>query len=423
MATRINKYSNRGITGITYDYGHHPYYIDMNQGRGKSKNITYDYTPDGVKLSSRHVMSIQNEYGNTRKTTTDLYIDGLILRDGKPLMWLFDGGYVDLDDNGSPTGWNYYVTDHLGSTRMVVGSDNTVRETINYYPFGSEMRMQDPAQMTNEFEHPYRFTDKELDRLNGLNMYDFGARWYDVAGVPMWTSVDPLAEKYYNVSPYVYCNNNPVMFIDPDGRASGDYYNTSGKQIGTDGLDDDKKYMVLDSYEQELVKAQGTVEHDKLSSAIPIPSNDVINTADKALKQSETNEHGFVVATDGTTSNIILGTSSSVKLGPGYQELEGNGKQTSYDVHTHPFEYAVTQNGECNYTNSEPSPADLSYRAMKEENNAVTQPSWIIGKAPLNYPANGSPQTIVNITFYKSSGPISTMSWKSFKKAVNRINK
>ena len=79
--------------------------------------------------------------------------------------------------------WNYYVADHLGSTRMVVGSDNTVKETINYYPFGSEMRMEDSAQMTGDFLQPYRFTGKELDRVNGLNMYDFGARWYDVAGV------------------------------------------------------------------------------------------------------------------------------------------------------------------------------------------------------------------------------------------------
>jgi hypothetical protein len=49
-------------------------------------------------------------------------------------------------------------------------------------------------------------------------MYDFGARWYDVAGVPMWTSVDPLAEKYYHVTPYSYCAGNPVNMIDPDGR-------------------------------------------------------------------------------------------------------------------------------------------------------------------------------------------------------------
>ena len=218
MATWINKYSNRGITGITYDYGHHPQKIAMN---AKKRYITNDYTPDGVKLSSQHVAYVPKGNGaNRRISIIDLYIDGLILRKGKPLMWQFDGGYVDLDDNGAPTGWNYYVTDHLGSTRMVVCSNDSIRETINYYPFGSEMTMQDPAQMAGDFQHPYRFTGKELDRLNGLNMYDFGARWYDVAGVPMWTSVDPLAEKYYNISPYSYCAGDPVNRFDPDGEKS-----------------------------------------------------------------------------------------------------------------------------------------------------------------------------------------------------------
>ena len=134
------------------------------------------------------------------------------------LMWQFDGGYVDLDANGTLTCWNYYVTDHLGSTRMVVSSNDSIRETINYYPFGSEMRMEAPAQIANSLGHPFRFTGKELDKMSDLNMYDFGARWYDVAGVPMWTSVDPLAEKYYSVSPYAYCAGNPVMLVDPDGK-------------------------------------------------------------------------------------------------------------------------------------------------------------------------------------------------------------
>jgi RHS repeat-associated protein len=134
------------------------------------------------------------------------------------LIWKFNGGYVELNANGAPTSWNYYVTDHLGSTRMVVDSNDSIKEVINYYPFGSEMRMTNPALLTDGTSHPYRFTGKELDKLNNLNMYDFGARWYDVAGVPMWTSVDPLAEEYYNVSPYAYCFNNPVKYIDPDGR-------------------------------------------------------------------------------------------------------------------------------------------------------------------------------------------------------------
>ena len=160
------------------------------------------------------------------------------------LMWQFDGGYVDLDANGTLTCWNYYVTDHLGSTRMVVSSNDSIRETINYYPFGSEMRMEAPAQIANSLGHTFRFTGKELDKMSDLNMYDFGARWYDVAGVPVWTSMDPLAENYYNVSPYVYCNNNPIRFTDPNGMWSwdsngnlvaqkGDDANTMAKYLGT----------------------------------------------------------------------------------------------------------------------------------------------------------------------------------------------
>ncbi len=236
---------NRGITGITYDYGHHPSSIVF---RTKKKGIYYDYTPGGRKLSSHHVAFIPNGNGTNRLIeSTDLYVDGLVLRDGKPLMWLFDGGYVSLDANGSPTGWNYYVADHLGSTRKVVGSDNSIKETINYYPFGSEMRMENPAQMAGEFLQPYRFTGKELDRVNGLNMYDFGARWYDVAGVPMWTSVDPLAEKYYHVSPYAYCGGDPVNFVDPDGREV--FADCLAMQnIGNTLSEEESQYVKFDEY-------------------------------------------------------------------------------------------------------------------------------------------------------------------------------
>ena len=53
--------------------------------------------------------------------------------------------------------------------------------------------------------------------MHGLNTYDYGARQY-YSALPVWDRVDPLCEKYYSISPYVYCHDNPVNLIDPDGR-------------------------------------------------------------------------------------------------------------------------------------------------------------------------------------------------------------
>ena len=61
----------------------------------------------------------------------------------------------------------------------------------------------------------FRFTGKELGDETGL--YDFSARFMH-ARFGRFTTIDPLAEKYPGISPYAYCNGNPVNFVDPDGR-------------------------------------------------------------------------------------------------------------------------------------------------------------------------------------------------------------
>ncbi len=63
-----------------------------------------------------------------------------------------------------------------------------------------------------------------------LNLLDFGARYYDPE-LCRWTSVDPMAEKYYGISPYGYCNDNPISFIDPTSTDGIKYQDENGNWV------------------------------------------------------------------------------------------------------------------------------------------------------------------------------------------------
>ena len=122
-------------------------------------------------------------------------------------------GYVDYATAGKP--YCYYRQDHLGSVREVdsyQGTNRTVVQKTQYYPSGTSFQENYGAG-----EQPYKFTGKEMITMHGLNWQDFGARWLDNVRM-QFTSVDPLAEKYYSISPYAYCAGNPVNRIDYDGK-------------------------------------------------------------------------------------------------------------------------------------------------------------------------------------------------------------
>jgi len=103
----------------------------------------------------------------------------------------------------------FYHSDHLGSSAWITDASGNVNQHMQYMPFGESFINQ-----RSEHDVRFKFTGKERDSETGFDY--FGARYYS-SDISVWLSVDPLASKYPSTSPYAYVENNPVMYIDPNG--------------------------------------------------------------------------------------------------------------------------------------------------------------------------------------------------------------
>ena len=162
------------------------------------------------------------------------------------------GRMVKKNGSVSP---EYHVNDYLCSVRVVTDYMGRVLERNDYSGFGK--RLDSSTGSTNR----YRFSGKEEQGFVGLPWQDFGARMYD-PDLARWTTQDPLADQYHGISPYAFCNNNPVNFVDPDGR--NPIYNRFGTLLGTDdgGLHGKALFMDDADFVQGM-KQDDALLHDK----------------------------------------------------------------------------------------------------------------------------------------------------------------
>ena len=100
------------------------------------------------------------------------YCGNMIYENGQLSKILTDVGYITLA-NSTPT-YHYYLQDHLGNNRVVIDEHGKVEQVNHYYAFGGLM-----SESTGGGAQPYKYNGKELDRMHGLDWYDYGARHYD----------------------------------------------------------------------------------------------------------------------------------------------------------------------------------------------------------------------------------------------------
>ncbi len=129
---------------------------------------------------------------------------------------------------------SYHITvcvnakNYLGNTRVSfkpTAARNEIMQEDHYYPFG--MKMAGLSLVTGSPETKFTYNGKELEDDFNLNWYHYGARYYDPQ-LGRWQQVDPVDEFH---SPYLYCSNNPINKIDPDGMIEKDASNINTNDI------------------------------------------------------------------------------------------------------------------------------------------------------------------------------------------------
>jgi RHS repeat-associated protein len=245
---------------------------------------------------------------------------GNIIYEGNDLKYILNPEGYAYKKNGNIY-YTYYTRDHLGNNWKAGDQIN------NYYPSG----MENQFISQNPEKQPYKFGGKELDEMHGLNWYDFGARPYDPLR-EQFITMDPLAEKYYSISPYAYCANNPMRYVDPTGMWIEISYNGSNYRY-----DNGQLYQYQTEGEKIGQWTSYTAESGSFLSGI----NNALNTISKTASGDELigffandDNNAYIQATSEANSIDLDGSVNIIHLN---ENLNGSLIPTEYGDQTSPF--------------------------------------------------------------------------------------
>ena len=390
-----------------------------------SGSLTYTYLSDGTKVSA-----IKSDESGKRYVGSMVYsvpASGGGSEVFESATW--DEGRIGFTKSGSTYTLTdlWFVKDHLGNVRSVVDISSSlasplVVERNDYLPYGTRLGVGNAVLESNR----YRLGGKEEQSFGSLDLgkVDFGARQYDpfIAG---WTTIDPMAAKYGSLSPYNFCGDNPVIFVDTDGRDPIYAKNFWGKVklIGDDGKNSTGSYLVRGSVARQVKKATkaglnftGNLSESKKVMHIPTKERLIgvkQSDDDTVISQKENGGHSLYgektvtrwdqgpaafISTDDKGNLVAKATLHMFVIG-GNNLMPTDASSVEMWWHTHP----KTTIGGLTLGGSLPSKAD--YEGQTTMTNLGYQGnSFIIGVR------TGT------VTFFNKNRIITTVSWKDFLK-------
>jgi len=375
----MTSHVDKGILGINYNLLNLPSYLVFNAGLSTRtgilrNNTSYLYRADGAKLKKTYNYAPYDPLGTATQLSTEVtdYLDGFqyrgVAQTGKGgtvfvtslQFYPTAEGYYDFVKNK----YIYNYSDHLGNVRLSYfnnGSGIEVLEENNYYPFGLKHEGYNPTAGNSAYQ--YKYNGKELQTDSG--MYDYGARFY-MPDIGRWGVVDPLAEKMRRYSSYNYAFNNPIMFIDPDGRNPIELFNSDGEKIGQDKNGNDGKVSIVsdNTKANELkknYKKGGVASEDDVNSGLQTTKT-VLKTSlgrlSATVKNGGNKEETAVVeennkVTEGAAPTIDKGKYSE-------SELPSVPGKNNTSIHSHvPLEPSISKEGIIIYSSAlKPGPLD-----------------------------------------------------------------
>jgi len=215
LSVTVNTKNQITNTGFTYDAagnltnaGSGVYTYDAENRLTNAAGVTYSYDGDGKRVKKSSNMLYWTGVGSDALAEGDLA--GAITAE----FMFFNGRRVSMHGDSGVV--YHYTADHLGSTRVLSTATTPILQDYDYYPFGGARVLVDLLGGQH-----YKFTGKERDGESGLDY--FGARYYG-SNIARFTSPDPIAIKVnrlldpQRLNLYTYVRNNPLQYVDPDGR-------------------------------------------------------------------------------------------------------------------------------------------------------------------------------------------------------------